>query len=58
MAQAGFQADVDSWAMLCALEHLENPLKEWQNRIANYNQKSKRRKSKLLVRSEYMPKDS
>ena len=58
MAQAGFQTDVDSSAVLCALEHLENPLKEWQNRIANNNQKSKRRKSKLFVRPEYMPKDS
>ena len=28
IAQAGFQTDVDSSAVLCALEHLENPFKE------------------------------
>ena len=28
MAQAGFQTEVNSSTLLCALEHLENPLKE------------------------------
>ena len=58
IAQAGFQTDVDSLIVPCTLEHLKTSLKEWQNRITNYNQKSERGKSKLLVWPEYMPKDS
>ena len=58
IAQAGFQTDVDSLIVPCTLEHLKTSLKEWQNRIANNDQKSERGKFKLLVWPEYMPKDS